>query len=466
MTCGVPHSLDHLLLSAGDVAEASQMAVDHLRDAGLAKPSVYLARGDRLRIQAVEGYQQVFDGMPVGAGVIGRAFATGQEVVVDDVLHDAGYLRANPSVRAEVCVPLSCCGRLVGALNVESAEPLDAEAVEEVRAVARALEVAFVRLGHVLRESPAQRLVRHALRLGALTEPADIHAEVVAAATDVADMGSAALLLPGQRGRFRVVDAIGLLAGVLDDIAPAAIEAIAALVQGGCSCYTVGGTIETGEELGALRAEGAQAVIAVPLTAASGGRGVLLLADERPLVPATQTVELIELLAAHAASSLRTASALEDLRDRAATDPLTGLGHHATFHEAFSRARARREAIGVLIADIDGFKAINDTRGHQAGDRALRETAAALGSALRRGDELFRIGGDEFAAILRVADGHEALEVGRRLRAAVTAMGEVTISIGVALPAPGESDEATLARADRALYEVKAAGRDGVTLLS
>jgi len=461
----VPHTLDQTLLSAIDVPQASQLVVDHLLAAGLSKPSVYLARGNRLRIQAVHGYQQVFDGIPAGAGVIGRAYATGEEVVVADVDHDGGYLRANPEVRTEVCIPLSCCGRLVGALNVESTEPLDAVAVDAVRAAARSLEVAFVRLEHILRESPAQRLVRHALRLGTLTEPADIHAEVVAAAIDVADMASAALLLPGPRGRFRVVDADGLLAGVLDGVAPAAVEAIAALVQSGCSCYTLGGTIETGEELGVLRAEGAQAVIAVPLSTGPGGRGVLLLADERPLVPATQTVELVELLAAHAASSLRTARALEELRDRAATDPLTGLGHHATFHEAFARARARREAIAVLMADIDGFKVINDTRGHQAGDRALRETAAALGTALRRGDELFRVGGDEFAAIVRVADGHEALEVGRRLRAAVNAVGDVTISIGVALPMPGESDEATLARADQALYEVKAAGRDGVALL-
>jgi putative methionine-R-sulfoxide reductase with GAF domain len=266
MTSVVPRSLDHTLTDASDVAEASQLVVDHLTAAGIAKPSVYLARGDRLRIQAVEGYQQVFDGMPVGVGVIGRAYVTGEECVVDDVLADDGYLRANPNVRAEACFPLSCCGRLVGALNVESLEPLSAAAIDEVRAAARSLEVAFLRLGHVLRESPAQRLVRHALRLGALTEPADIHAEVVAAAIDVADMASAALLLPGQRGRFRVVDADGLLAGVLDGVSPDAIQAIAALVQSGCSCYTVGGTIETGEELGVLRAEGAQAVIAVPLS--------------------------------------------------------------------------------------------------------------------------------------------------------------------------------------------------------
>jgi diguanylate cyclase (GGDEF)-like protein len=466
MTSVVPRSLDHTLTDASDVAEASQLVVDHLTAAGIAKPSVYLARGDRLRIQAVEGYQQVFDGMPVGVGVIGRAYTTGEEFVVDDVLADDGYLRANPSVRAEACFPLSCCGRLVGALNVESLEPLSAAAIDEIRAAARSLEVAFLRLGHVLRESPAQRLVRHALRLGALTEPADIHAEVVAAAIDVADMASAALLLPGQRGRFRVVDADGLLAGVLDGVSPDAIQAIASARAE--RLLVLHGRRHDRDRRGARRParRGRPGGHRRPAQHGPGGRGVLLLADERPLVPGTQTVELVELLAAHAASSLRTAGALEELRDRAATDPLTGLGHHGTFHEAFSRARARREAIGVVIADIDGFKAINDARGHQAGDRALRETAAALGTALRRGDELFRIGGDEFAAIVRVADGHEALELGRRLRAAVNAIGDVTISIGVALPVAGESHEATLARADQALYDVKAAGRDGVALLT
>jgi diguanylate cyclase (GGDEF)-like protein len=91
--------------------------------------------------------------------------------------------------------------------------------------------------------------------------------------------------------------------------------------------------------------------------------------------------------------------------------------------------------------------------------------AAALSGALRRGDTLFRIGGDEFAALLVVADADEAIEAGARLRQAVNdADLGVTISIGVAVPVQGESDAALLARADRALYRVKDAGRDGVAI--
>jgi diguanylate cyclase (GGDEF)-like protein len=174
--------------------------------------------------------------------------------------------------------------------------------------------------------------------------------------------------------------------------------------------------------------------------------------------------ELLEALAANAATCLQTADLLRSLRERAATDPLTGLGHHATFHETLANSH-RRPSTAVVLCDIDGFKRLNDTFGHQRGDAVLRAVAGALGGALRRGDTLFRIGGDEFAALVAVHGEAEALEAGLRLRAAV---GEadlgVTVSIGAAVAGEGEADAAVVARADRALYDVKARGRDGVAV--
>jgi diguanylate cyclase (GGDEF)-like protein len=91
--------------------------------------------------------------------------------------------------------------------------------------------------------------------------------------------------------------------------------------------------------------------------------------------------------------------------------------------------------------------------------------ADAMSSALRRGDRLFRVGGDEFAGLLAVDTREQARGAALRLRAAVLdARLGVTVSIGVAVPQAGETDAALLARADRALYSVKAAGRDGVAL--
>jgi diguanylate cyclase (GGDEF)-like protein len=204
-----------------------------------------------------------------------------------------------------------------------------------------------------------------------------------------------------------------------------------------------------------------QPLAAVALVAHSETLGVLLVASSKD---ATVETELLEQLAAHTAACLRTAETLGALRERAATDPLTGLGHHATFHEALATSH-RRPTTAVVVCDIDGFKHLNDAHGHAHGDRVLRGVAEAMRGALRRGDQLFRIGGDEFAALLAVESETEAFEGAARLRAAVNeARLGVTVSIGVAVPHEDEPDAAVLARADRALYAVKAGGRDGVAL--
>ncbi len=95
----------------------------------------------------------------------------------------------------------------------------------------------------------------------------------------------------------------------------------------------------------------------------------------------------------------------------------------------------------------------------------MRAIAAVLAAALRRGDALFRIGGDEFAAVLPDVDGVVALEVAGRLHHAVTDAGiGLSVSIGAAAAAAGEDHASVVARADRALYRVKKCGRDGVAL--
>jgi diguanylate cyclase (GGDEF)-like protein len=91
--------------------------------------------------------------------------------------------------------------------------------------------------------------------------------------------------------------------------------------------------------------------------------------------------------------------------------------------------------------------------------------AAVLSDGLRDGDVLYRVGGDEFAAVLEVAEPDDALDVARRLCRAVRDAGTATTSIGVAVAEPGEANATLLARADRALYAVKASGRNGVALL-
>jgi diguanylate cyclase (GGDEF)-like protein len=154
----------------------------------------------------------------------------------------------------------------------------------------------------------------------------------------------------------------------------------------------------------------------------------------------------------------------------AESDPLTGIGNYRRFWQALrsEAARARRHAqpFSLVVLDLDGFKAINDELGHQAGDRALRTVARALTGQVRTEDVVCRQGGDEFAVIAVAAGPDEASELSRRLVDAVShaARREVsrplTASAGWAtFGEPEVSPEGLLARADRALLDSKRAGR-------
>ena len=164
------------------------------------------------------------------------------------------------------------------------------------------------------------------------------------------------------------------------------------------------------------------------------------------------------------------AEAEQKLRTLAMTDGLTGLLNQRSFAQqgASLLAHAARHQLPVtaLMLDVDHFKQINDTRGHEAGDRALQLFARLLGDTCRSGDLIGRLGGEEFGVLLLHNSAPAGMAFDRRLRrrlhaASVTELGfALDYSAGLATPAPGETDLAALmARADRALYEAKTAGR-------
>ncbi len=168
-------------------------------------------------------------------------------------------------------------------------------------------------------------------------------------------------------------------------------------------------------------------------------------------------------------------AALSALAELARRDPLTGLANRRAFEEALRRevARARRggEPLAVAALDVDHFKRVNDAHGHAAGDAVLAAVAARAAGALRAGDLLARVGGEEFAALLPGAGLAAAAEVAERIRAALAAAPveaggrplRVTASLGCAALLPEDADGAALlARADARLYDAKRAGRDRV----
>jgi diguanylate cyclase (GGDEF)-like protein len=154
-------------------------------------------------------------------------------------------------------------------------------------------------------------------------------------------------------------------------------------------------------------------------------------------------------------------------------DPLTGLANRrfilTQLGGLVSGARRHGRALSVAIIDVDHFKAVNDTHGHACGDEVLAAVAAALRGHLRAEDQLGRLGGEEFLALLPEAGAHAAAATAEKLRAEVAATevpfdGEqlsVTVSVGWAAW-EGEAPEELLRRADEALYAAKDGGRDRV----
>jgi diguanylate cyclase (GGDEF)-like protein len=161
------------------------------------------------------------------------------------------------------------------------------------------------------------------------------------------------------------------------------------------------------------------------------------------------------------------------LVEQAITDPLTGAFNRRHMQVQLDRivlpgqpARATDMPHALLAIDIDHFKRINDRHGHAMGDHVLRETVATIRARKRRGDLLFRTGGEEFVLLLLAgeADARQLAEDLRvRIEAAAMLPGErVTVSIGVRVQRAGESAELWLREADRALYQAKSAGRNRV----
>ena len=153
-------------------------------------------------------------------------------------------------------------------------------------------------------------------------------------------------------------------------------------------------------------------------------------------------------------------------------DPLTGLSNRKSFDERFAQEIVRRarggDSLVMLLWDIDSFKVINDSYGHRAGDRVLQTVAGCFKTALRGGDFVARIGGEEFAVLLNGVGLSEAVNIANQVRTTVEGLRfhfrgapvRVTVSCGVTELNPDDASEAAFDRADAALYRAKNGGKN------
>jgi diguanylate cyclase (GGDEF)-like protein/PAS domain S-box-containing protein len=162
----------------------------------------------------------------------------------------------------------------------------------------------------------------------------------------------------------------------------------------------------------------------------------------------------------------------QELLRRARQDALTGLANRAAFDQALSEILARSErsgrSAGMLLIDLDGFKAINDTHGHCVGDAVLKAVAGRIDVARRKGDVVARLGGDEFACLMQDADRASLETVAARMLDSVLQpiqLGPLQVELGCSIGiawADATTDAATLYdQADKAMYQAKAGGKRG-----
>jgi len=170
---------------------------------------------------------------------------------------------------------------------------------------------------------------------------------------------------------------------------------------------------------------------------------------------------------------------LSSLQGEALVDPLTSLRNRRGFDQAVTELYGERpgDLVGaaLMLVDIDNFKRVNDTYGHLFGDQVIRAFAQLLAGTIKGNDVASRFGGEEFLILLPDTPGSGAILLAERIRTAFGQMrfrragsaetcDSVTISIGIAVPAPTESLEYTIERADQALYQAKNDGRNCVRM--
>jgi diguanylate cyclase (GGDEF)-like protein/PAS domain S-box-containing protein len=228
-----------------------------------------------------------------------------------------------------------------------------------------------------------------------------------------------------------------------------------------------------GSDLGMHWCAGCSSVALVGVRGEQAVRGVLCAGHKAPEEFDAEALNFLGAVASVLSAGLQRIDSEARLSYLAQFDALTGLPNRALlldrFSQALVQARRRQTSLGVLFIDLDEFKAVNDTLGHAAGDELLKLTASRLQEAVRAGDTVARIAGDEFAIILadlaRMDDAAlVAQKVITRLAQPIALRGQetlVTASIGIAtFPSDGQECEALLAAADAAMYRAKQSGRN------
>jgi diguanylate cyclase (GGDEF)-like protein len=435
--------------------------------------SAYVHDHDRLWLIAQRGYREVRDGFSLDQGVLARAIRTGRVQFLPDVTADPEFIEATNGIVSEVAVPFGdrASG---GGLNVETMGatlPPEAEALFGPLALLLEARIEEMREDLGVDVASLARLCVHASSLRGVGAIAEFATRTLGR---LLGLESAQLDIRREGAPFRLASFWRREKSGFEPVAPAALERLALIEEAsGGSTYRLLDQHQTGLEHADASAPW---LVWFPLRVAGAEIGAIVGRLSSALDLDHERVEAATLFAQHTGALIDVALTLRREQRAAVTDALTGLlnrrGFDERLHEEFDRVAHTDAPLTLVLVDCDGLKAINDTGGHELGDRVLQSIARCLRAHKRLEDVAARIGGDEFAVILPGADSENGARVAERLRGEVRelpigVLAPVAATFGVAsFPADGRTAAELLRAADRALYLAKQAGGDRTLVLS
>jgi diguanylate cyclase (GGDEF)-like protein len=448
--------------------------------------------GSHLRISEISTQaDDIHDArFPAGDGVLGAVLAQRVRVSLRGLKpsYKVPYYSGPCPVRALAAIPVLEGQTLRGILAVDRVgdtpfSPHEEEiAAQAARFCLRAIQNERVFLQLERAKVEEGKLYRAAQALGAALSEKDVVDAGVKAAREIASFDLAAVTVFDEATRMHEVVAAKSAEGDIDDLVGARFlhnaGLVAMVVQNRCP-LPYRGDYETARQVvlsKRLPWPSHPSLLVLPLLMHERALGTLILGARRRHAFGDAARPTLEVLASHLAVSLSNARMVHKLETMATTDGLTGLFNKRAMLDAATQkiAAATRfdRALALLVVDIDFFKRVNDTHGHDMGDRVIRGLGDILKRQKRTTDIVARFGGEEFAVLCEQTDEMGAMLLGDRIREdlgktsfrAPSGTFSVTCSIGVAtFPAAGSDWESLFKAADDALYVSKRSGRNRCT---
>lgn len=452
---------------------------------------------EQLRIKELvsDSDRLVEDGLDPAQGVLGSIARCREPVLLDDLrpgFRGLSYYRGEEPVRQFLGVPLIEEGHMRGILCVDRLEdaPFSERERELVQMVSesmlRSIENERIYKNVETTKFELGQFFRASRRLNSVLSMEEVFDAALRSAADVVsyDFGAVTLCEDGGH-RIAEVDAVEDFGGEGEAWRGRRFDDNSGLVSMAVKnqhYLPYGGRLRDGDTVVFTREEALsnlESLLVLPLITRDEAIGTLVVGTAEPGGISAERREMLEVIANQVAVSLQNARLYARMEQLATTDELTGLPNRRTFDDKLEEAVARHSRserkFGLIMLDIDHFKAVNDTYGHAVGDAVLEDVAEVLEESVREIDVPARYGGEEFAVILEETDGEGIRQVAERIRRGVRSLEfqagresfQCTASLGFAVwPDDATDEHAIVEVADEALYASKENGRDRVTARS